>query len=204
MFAVLKREFRSYFQNVIGWLFVAALMALFGLYFYVYNLRQGYPYLYYTLSAITIIFMIAVPILTMRSFAEDRKNKTDQLMLTAPVPVAKVVLGKYLAMLAVFTVDIAVFCVTPLILRAFGTIPMGESYIAILAFWLYGAASIAVVEGKYLRRERYTGSCQRSFYVGEYLRQEDIRASFQNGILTLFVPKEDKTKTEEKKYITIA
>lgn len=139
-----KREFRSYFQNVIGWLFVAALMALFGLYFYVYNLRQGYPYLYYTLSAITIIFMIAVPILTMRSFAEDRKNKTDQLMLTAPVPVAKVVLGKYLAMLAVFTVDIAVFCVTPLILRAFGTIPMGESYIAILAFWLYGAASIAV------------------------------------------------------------
>ena len=60
MFAVLKREFRSYFQNVIGWLFVAALMALFGLYFYVYNLRQGYPYLYYTLSAITIIFMIAV------------------------------------------------------------------------------------------------------------------------------------------------
>lgn len=144
MFAVLKREFRSYFQNVVGWLFVAALMALFGLYFYVYNLRQGYPYLYYTLSAITIIFMIAVPILTMRSFAEDRKNKTDQLMLTAPVPVAKVVLGKYLAMLAVFTVDIAVFCVTPLILRAFGTIPMGESYIAILAFWLYGAASIAV------------------------------------------------------------
>ena len=144
MFAVLKREFRSYFQNVIGWLFVAALMALFGLYFYVYNLRQGYPYLYYTLSAITIIFMIAVPILTMRSFAEDRKNKTDQLMLTAPVPVVKIVLGKYLAMLAVFTVDIAVFCVTPLILRAFGTIPMGESYIAILAFWLYGAASIAV------------------------------------------------------------
>ena len=59
-------------------------------------------------------------------------------------------------------------------------------------------------EGKYIRRERYTGSCQRSFYVGEYLRQEDIRASFQNGILTLFVPKEDKTKTEEKKYITIA
>ena len=144
MLAVLKREFRSYFQNVIGWLFTAALLALFGLYFYAYNLRQGYPYLYYTLSSITIIFIIAVPILTMRSFAEDRKNKTDQLMLTAPVPVAKIVLGKYLAMLAVFTVDIAVFCVTPLILRIFGTVPMGESYIAILAFWLYGAASIAV------------------------------------------------------------
>ena len=56
---------------------------------------------------------------------------------------------------------------------------------------------------KYICRERYTGSCQRSFYVGEYLRQEDIKAGFQDGILTLFVPKEDKTKVEEKKYITI-
>lgn len=143
MFAVLKREFRSYFQNVVGWLFVAVLMALFGLYFYVYNLRQGYPYLYYTLSAITIIFMIAVPILTMRSFAEDRKNKTDQLMLTARCG-GKGCTRKISGNAAVFTVDIAVFCVMPLILRAFGTIPMGESYIAILAFWLYGAASIAV------------------------------------------------------------
>lgn len=120
---------------MIGWLFVAALMALFGLYFYVYNLRQGYPYLYYTLSAITIIFMIAVPILTMRSFAEDRKNKTDQLMLTAPVPVAKVVLGKYLAMLAVFTVDIAVFCVTPLIYGRLEQFPWAR---AILPYWRSG------------------------------------------------------------------
>lgn len=193
MFAVLKREFRSYFQNVIGWLFVAALMALFGLYFYVYNLRQGYPYLYYTLSAITIIFMIAVPILTMRSFAEDRKNKTDQLMLTAPVPVAKVVLGKYLAMLAVFTVDIAVFCVTPLILRAFGTIPMGESYIAILAFWLYGAASIAVGM-VYFRIDGKPGDCgssdvcgtvyqlydaesDRTYFIGWKLADKDFKRS---------------------------
>ena len=69
MFAVLKREFRSYFQNVIGWLFVAALMALFGLYFYVYNLRQGYPDLYYTLTAITSIFIIDLKIITMRILA---------------------------------------------------------------------------------------------------------------------------------------
>lgn len=144
MFAVLKREFKSYFQSVIGWLFVAALLALFGLYFYVYNLMQGYPYIYYTLSAITIIFLIAVPVLSMRSFAEERKNRTDQLLLTAPVSIGKLVLGKYLAMVAAFTVDIAVFCIAPLILSVFGTVPMGESYIAILAFWLYGDACIAV------------------------------------------------------------
>lgn len=144
MFAVLKREFKSYFQSVIGWLFVATLLALFGLYFYVYNLMQGYPYIYYTLSAITIIFLIAVPVLSMRSFAEERKNRTDQLLLTAPVSIGKLVLGKYLAMVAAFTVDIAVFCIAPLILSVFGTVPMGESYIAILAFWLYGDACIAV------------------------------------------------------------
>ena len=63
MFAILKREFKAYFQSVIGWLFVAALLAIFGLYFYVYNLRSGYPYLSYTLSAITIVFLIAVPII---------------------------------------------------------------------------------------------------------------------------------------------
>ena len=108
MFAVFKREFKAYFQSVIGWLFVAALLAMFGLYFYVYNLMQGYPYIYYTLSAITIIFLIAVPVLTMRSFAEERKNKTDQLILTAPVSLGKIVFGKYLAMVAVFTVDIDV------------------------------------------------------------------------------------------------
>ncbi len=144
MFAIFKREFKAYFQSVIGWLFVAALLAIYGLYFYVYNLMQGYPYIDYSLSAITFILLIAVPILTMRSFAEDRKNKTDQLTLTAPVSIGKVVLGKYLAMVAVFTIDIAVFAVTPLILRAFGTVPMGESYLSLLAFWLYGCACIAV------------------------------------------------------------
>lgn len=144
MFAVFKREFRSYFHSVIGWLFVAALLALFGLYFYVYNLMQGYPYIYYTLSAITMIFLIAIPVLTMRSFAEERKNKTDQLMLAAPVSLGKIVFGKFLAMAAVFTVDIVIFCVAPLILQIFGTVPMGESYISILAFWLYGCACIAV------------------------------------------------------------
>jgi ABC-2 type transport system permease protein len=144
MAAVFKREFKAYFQSVIGWLFVAALLALFGLYFYVYNLMQGYPYIYYPLNAITMIFLIAVPILTMRSFAEDRKNKTDQLMLVAPVSLGKIVAGKYLAMVAVFTIDIAIFCLSPVILGIFGTVPYGECYIALFAFWLYGCATIAV------------------------------------------------------------
>lgn len=144
MFAILKREFKSYFQNIIGWLFVAVILAVFGLYFYAYNLSGGYPYLSYNFSAISFIMLIAVPILTMRSFSEDRKNKIDQLVLTSPVSVGKIVFGKFLGMAAVFTIDILVMCLVPLILSIFGTNPFAENYVAILGFWLYGCAFIAI------------------------------------------------------------
>lgn len=102
MFAIFKREFKSYFQNITGWLFIAAVTALYGLYFFANNLRGGYPYISYALSGIGFIMLIAVPILTMRSLSEERHSRTDQLILTAPVSVGKVVVGKYLAMGAVF------------------------------------------------------------------------------------------------------
>ena len=144
MFAILKREVKAYFQAVTGWLFIAAVLVLYGLYFYVYNLRAGYPYISYSLSAIAFIMLITVPVLTMRSFAEERHSRTDQLILTAPVSVGKVVLGKYLAMAFVFTIDMVIIAITPLLLMSYGTIPLGESYAAVLGFWLYGCACIAV------------------------------------------------------------
>ena len=124
MIAILKREWKSYFQNITGWLFIAAVLALYGLYFLAYNLRAGYPYVSYTLSAISFIMLIAVPILTMRSMAEERHSRTDQLVLTAPVSLGKMIFGKFLAMVGVFTVAVAVIAVTPLVLAAFGTVPM--------------------------------------------------------------------------------
>ena len=144
MIAIFKREWKSYFQSVTGWLFIAAFLALFGLYFYNTNLRGGYPYIYYSLGSVTILFLVAVPVLTMRSFAEERRNKTDQLVLTAPVSVGKVVFGKYLAMAAVFSVDVAIYALSPLVLSSFGVVPMGESYVAVLGFWLFGCSCIAV------------------------------------------------------------
>ena len=144
MFAILKREVKAYFQTVTGWLFIAAVLVLYGLYFYVYNLRAGYPYISYSLSAIAFIMLITVPVLTMRSFAEERHSRTDQLILTAPVSVGKVVLGKYFAMVTVFTIDMVIIAITPLLLMSYGTIPLGESYAAVLGFWLYGCACIAV------------------------------------------------------------
>ena len=94
MRAIWKRELKSYFQTVTGWLFIAATLALFGLYFYVYNMYYGSTDISSTLSAVTFLFLVTVPILTMRTLAEERKNKTDQLILTSPVSVEKVVLAK--------------------------------------------------------------------------------------------------------------
>lgn len=144
MIAIFKRELKSYFQTVIGWLFLAAILALYGLYFYAYSLRSGYPYISYSISAIAFIMLLAVPLLTMRSISEERHSKTDQLILTSPISLGKMILGKYLAMLAVLTIDMLLISVTPLILSTFGTVPMGESFAAILGFWFYGSACIAI------------------------------------------------------------
>lgn len=144
MLAIWKREFRACFQSVIGWLFLAATLALYFLYFYVYNLSYGYPYISTSLSAISILFLITVPVLTMRIFAEERHAKTDQLIFTAPIRIGKIVLGKYLALAAVFTIAVLVISLTPLLLGRYGKIPYLESYVAVLGFWLYGLTCIAI------------------------------------------------------------
>ena len=144
MAAIFKREFKSYFQSVIGWLFLAVTLCLFGLYFVVYNLSYGYAYVSYSLSAISFIFLITVPVLTMRVFAEERNKKTDQLILTSPVSLGKIVLAKFLAMVAVFSIGVAIIALSPLLLKILGSAPLKESYVAILGFWLYGITCIAI------------------------------------------------------------
>ena len=144
MLAVFKREFKSLFWNITGWLFIGITLALFGLYFFVYNLSYGYPYISYSLSAIAFLFMVTVPILTMRVLAEEKHAKTDQLLLTAPISVGKIVLGKFLALALVYTICIGVICVAPLVLMIFGDVPLAETYVGILGFWLYGLATIAI------------------------------------------------------------
>ena len=138
MRAIWKRELKSYFQTVTGWLFIAATLALFGLYFYVYNMYYGSTDISSNLSAVTFLFLVTVPILTMRTLAEERKNKTDQLILTSPVSVEKVVLAKYLATGTVFTISVAVMCLAPLIMSAYGNVAFAKSYVGVLGFWLYG------------------------------------------------------------------
>ena len=98
MLAIYKREFKSYFYSMTGSIFIAFLTFMTGIYFMAYNMNSGYPYFSYSLEGVMFVFLVAIPVLTMRSFSEERKSRTDQLLLTSPLSVGKMVIGKYLAM----------------------------------------------------------------------------------------------------------
>jgi len=144
MIAIYKKELRTYLTSMIGYVFIAFILVIIGIFFTAYNLQYGYPLFAYTLSSVTIIFLITVPLLTMRIIAEETKQKTDQLLYTAPVSVGKIILGKYLALLTVFLIPIFIICLYPLILAQFGTVAFAGSYTAILGFFLLGSADIAI------------------------------------------------------------
>lgn len=144
MIAIYKREVKSFFYSFIGWLFCAAMLLMMGIYFTFYNILNGYPNISYVLQGVVFLFLFAVPILTMRSLAEERKLKTDQLILTAPISVGKIVLGKYLALLTVLAIPVLIAGLAPIILSFFGAFQAGVSYTALLGFFLYGAAGLAI------------------------------------------------------------
>ena len=144
MTAILKREFRAYFQNITGWLYVAVVMAVFSLYYVANNLNYGAPQVYYSISGVAFIFLIPVAVLTMRSLSEDRRTKTDQLILTAPVSVGKIVWAKFLAMVLIHGIVIAGMTVMTLLLDTLGDAPTKQNLIAVFGFALYGMTCIAV------------------------------------------------------------
>ena len=144
MIAIYKRDLKGFFTGMMGYVLLAFFLAVGGLYFTVMNLMSGYPDLSYTLYNNLFVLLVLVPLLTMRSFAEERRARTDQLLLTSPVPLWRIVLGKYLAVLSVFGLAVLVFALYPLIMSRGGAVSYRQSYAALLAFFLLGAACIAI------------------------------------------------------------
>lgn len=144
MFAILKREFKSYFNSMIGWIFTAFLTFFIGLYFFLINVYSGYPYFSVILLNIIFIFMFAFPVLTMRSMAEERKTKTDQLLLTSPISVTGMVVGKFLSMAAVYAIPclLAALCPIMMLFRS-SHYPLAD-FSSLLAFFLLGCVYIAI------------------------------------------------------------
>lgn len=144
MLAIYKRELKAYFQSMTGCVFIAFLVMFTGIYFMAYNLNAGYPYFSYTLSGSLFVFIVGIPLLTMRSFSEERRNKTDQLLLTAPVSLTQIVLGKYLAMVSVLAVPNLIFCLFPLLIKMQGSAYLLVDYSSIAVFFLLGCVYLAI------------------------------------------------------------
>ena len=144
MSTICKKEIRAYLTSMSGYVFIAFMLLVTGIYFTAYHMNMAYPIFGYTLSAVNFIFLIVTPILTMRALAEEQRQKTDQLLLTSPLSVTDIVVGKFLGMVAIFAIPVLIICLYPLIMRAYGEVSMPMSYTAILGFFLLGCSNIAI------------------------------------------------------------
>ena len=144
MSAVFRHELRGYFHSLTAYVFGAFLLAVVGLGSMLYNLEAAVSNFEFVLSFASIIFVVIVPILTMRTIAEERKQRTDQLLYSLPITTTQVILGKYFALLVVYLIPLAVISLYPLLFSQFGEVYLPTSYGSLLAFFLLGAALLAV------------------------------------------------------------
>lgn len=144
MGAIYKKELKSYFTSMIGCVFLAIMLIIISIYFFVVNMLNMYAEMSTTLNAITFVIVLIMPIITMRTLAEENKQKTDQLLFTAPVSIVKIILGKYLALITLYGIGMAVICTYPIIMNMYGDAQIAQSYSSILGFFLMGAAYLAI------------------------------------------------------------
>ena len=144
MGAIFRHELRNYFHSLTAYVFGAFLLAVVGLGSVLYNLQAAVSNFQFVLSFASIIFVVIVPILTMRTLAEERRQRTDQLLYSLPITTTQVVLGKYFALLVVYLIPLAVVSLYPLLFSQFGEVYLPTSYGSLFAFFMMGAALLAV------------------------------------------------------------
>ncbi|WP_028974679.1 ABC transporter permease [Spirochaeta cellobiosiphila] len=144
MFAIYKRELSSYFLTPYGYIFMGSFLFISGLLFTIQNLFMNSTQYAEYLGSLISIFTIVIPLLTMKVFADEKKNKTDQLLLTAPVTPVQIVIGKFLAPLTVFLITIGITLIYPIILAFYGNIEAVKIFGSYLGFFLLGGAFLAM------------------------------------------------------------
>jgi ABC-2 type transport system permease protein len=142
--AIIGRELRSYYNGAVGYVFAAFILLFVGIYTMAINLKGYVANFEFSLSQMSFVYLIAIPIITMRMIAEEKRQKTDQLLYSLPMGMTRIVLGKYFASLIVLAVPVAIICFYPLILTLYGTVNLFSAYGSILAFFLLGASLISV------------------------------------------------------------
>ena len=145
MKAILKRELKAYFASPVGYVVVAALMALYAFFFYQVMALGSSSYIGDVFSTMFMFSMMIMPIITMRSMSDERKNKTDQALLTAPVSVTGIVLGKFFAALGVYAIAVTASMLPALAMSVFSSaFPWGILIGDYFGTLMYGAAMISI------------------------------------------------------------
>ncbi|MBQ7801887.1 MAG: ABC transporter permease subunit [Oscillospiraceae bacterium] len=144
MKAIFKHELSSWFTGMTAYVFAGFILLFGGIYTMAYNLNAMVSDFQYVVSSMSFVFLIIIPILSMRVLAEEKRQKTTQLLYSLPISMTQVVLGKFFAQLVVLALPVAVLSLYPLILSAFGNVHFPAAYGSLLGFWLLGAALLAM------------------------------------------------------------
>ena len=144
MWAVFKKELKTYFLSPIGYITIGVFMLMYSIFFYLTTISYGSVYLgdlYYATARYGLLLMI--PLLTMRMFSEERKNGTEQLLLTSPRSITGIVLGKFLAAVALIAITLVISLIYFVILTFFGDPNIVTTLVAMVGFLLVAMAAIS-------------------------------------------------------------
>lgn len=144
MNAIIKKEFNSYFTSPIGYIVISAFFAFAGFYFYITCLIANSANLSYTFSNLFIITIFLIPILTMRIFSEEKKQKTDVALFTSPVKLSFVVLGKFIAALSIFLICISINLIFAVVISFFAKLNIASIFGNFLGLFLLSSALISI------------------------------------------------------------
>lgn len=144
MSAIFRRELGAFFTSGIAYVFLAVFYLLAGLFFYMYTLSSSTTDMSGMFSMLFAVIIFLIPILTMKSFSEEKKQKTEQGLLTAPVGLGGIVLGKYFATILMYIFGVSIVLIYALIISHFGSVDWGILFSNYLALILLGAAFIAI------------------------------------------------------------
>ncbi|MDR0475482.1 MAG: ABC transporter permease [Treponema sp.] len=144
MIAVFKREIRAYFQTPIGYIYMGFFLLITGIFFTAWNIMSGSSYFSNFLGSLLFIYLFAVPILTMRLFSEEKRQKTDQLLLTSPISIPSIVIGKFLAALSLYAMTAVITFLYALVIAVYGDLMWGETIGSYIGFLFLGAGYISL------------------------------------------------------------
>ncbi|MFW5684114.1 MAG: ABC transporter permease [Spirochaetota bacterium] len=144
MIAIMSRELRTYFQTPIGYIFMGLFLLVSGFFFTIGNLISGSSYFTSFLQSILFLYLFSVPLLTMRLLSEERRQKTDQLLLTSPISVTEIVVGKFLAAFVVFLITLVVTALYAVVVAIFGDLAVWQTVGGYVGFALMGSSFIAL------------------------------------------------------------